>query len=167
MTGERITSLLPPSHAEMVCLQAGEHLPRTRYVRCTQETVKPLTVMNQVRHSRDSRRCALVPPRRWALHARQKGQMQPLWRYPGRRHLWLSASSKTARNIATYNTHSRTRTTLSRHYASLLLFPSICFIPFVGTTPCVQYSVVCVLAIIMSAIPPATPSYPPPQSSQE
>ena len=30
-TGERITSLLPPSHPEMVCLQAGEHVPKTRY----------------------------------------------------------------------------------------------------------------------------------------
>ncbi|TEB37346.1 hypothetical protein FA13DRAFT_1809883 [Coprinellus micaceus] len=31
VTGERITSLLPPSHPEMVCLQAGEHVPHTKY----------------------------------------------------------------------------------------------------------------------------------------
>ncbi|RXW25016.1 hypothetical protein EST38_g786 [Candolleomyces aberdarensis] len=31
VTGERITSLLPPTHPEMVCLQAGEHVPQTNY----------------------------------------------------------------------------------------------------------------------------------------
>jgi hypothetical protein len=31
VTGDRITSLLPPSHPEMVCLQAGEHVPHTKY----------------------------------------------------------------------------------------------------------------------------------------
>ncbi|KAF5325776.1 hypothetical protein D9611_000448 [Ephemerocybe angulata] len=31
VTGERITSSLPPSHPEMICLQAGEHVPQTKY----------------------------------------------------------------------------------------------------------------------------------------
>ncbi len=30
-TGQRVASLLPPDHPEMVCLQAGEHVPETRY----------------------------------------------------------------------------------------------------------------------------------------
>jgi hypothetical protein len=30
-TGQRIASLLPPDHPQMVCLQAGEHVPETRY----------------------------------------------------------------------------------------------------------------------------------------
>jgi hypothetical protein len=31
MTGEHVASLLPPDHPEMVCLQAGEHVPYTNY----------------------------------------------------------------------------------------------------------------------------------------
>ncbi|TFK25242.1 hypothetical protein FA15DRAFT_668780 [Coprinopsis marcescibilis] len=31
VTGERITSFLPPTHPEMICLQAGEHVPQTKY----------------------------------------------------------------------------------------------------------------------------------------
>lgn len=30
-TNERIASLLPPDHPEMLCLQAGAHVPHTRY----------------------------------------------------------------------------------------------------------------------------------------
>ena len=30
-TGERIASLLPPDHPQMVCLQTGAHVPETRY----------------------------------------------------------------------------------------------------------------------------------------
>lgn len=30
-TGERVASLLPPDHPEMVCLQAGGHVAQTRY----------------------------------------------------------------------------------------------------------------------------------------
>ncbi|KIK00224.1 hypothetical protein K443DRAFT_679314 [Laccaria amethystina LaAM-08-1] len=30
-TGERIVSLLPPNHPEMICLQEGMHLPHTKY----------------------------------------------------------------------------------------------------------------------------------------
>lgn len=30
-TGQRVASLLPPDHPQMVCLQAGEHVPETRY----------------------------------------------------------------------------------------------------------------------------------------
>ena len=30
-TGLRVPSLLPPDHPQMVCLQAGEHVPETRY----------------------------------------------------------------------------------------------------------------------------------------
>jgi hypothetical protein len=30
-TGQRVASLLPPDHPEMVCLQSGEHVPETRY----------------------------------------------------------------------------------------------------------------------------------------
>jgi hypothetical protein len=30
-TGQRVASLLPPDHPQMVCLQAGEHIPETRY----------------------------------------------------------------------------------------------------------------------------------------
>ena len=30
-TGLRVASLLPPDHPQMVCLQAGEHVPETRY----------------------------------------------------------------------------------------------------------------------------------------
>ena len=30
-TGQRIASLLPPDHPQMVCLQAGEHVRETRY----------------------------------------------------------------------------------------------------------------------------------------
>ena len=30
-TGEQVVSLLPPDHPEMVCLQAGEHIPHTHY----------------------------------------------------------------------------------------------------------------------------------------
>ncbi|KAJ7045791.1 hypothetical protein C8F04DRAFT_1066177 [Mycena alexandri] len=31
LTGEHVTSLLPPNHPEMICLQAGEHVPHTNY----------------------------------------------------------------------------------------------------------------------------------------
>ncbi|KZS98601.1 hypothetical protein SISNIDRAFT_448881 [Sistotremastrum niveocremeum HHB9708] len=31
VTGERISSLLPPDHPEMVCLQQGGHVPHTRF----------------------------------------------------------------------------------------------------------------------------------------
>ena len=31
MTHENVASLLPPNHPEMVCLQAGQHVPKTRY----------------------------------------------------------------------------------------------------------------------------------------
>ncbi|KAF7376387.1 hypothetical protein MSAN_00054200 [Mycena sanguinolenta] len=31
LTGEHVVSLLPPSHPEMVCLQAGEHVLQTSY----------------------------------------------------------------------------------------------------------------------------------------
>ncbi|KAF8210555.1 hypothetical protein K438DRAFT_1665750 [Mycena galopus ATCC 62051] len=31
ITGEHVVSLLPPSHPEMICLQAGEHVPHTNY----------------------------------------------------------------------------------------------------------------------------------------
>lgn len=31
LTGERVVSLLPPSHPEMICLQSGEHIPHTHY----------------------------------------------------------------------------------------------------------------------------------------
>ncbi|EKM74938.1 hypothetical protein AGABI1DRAFT_47176 [Agaricus bisporus var. burnettii JB137-S8] len=30
-TGEHVTSLLPPDHPEMVCLQQGQHVKETRY----------------------------------------------------------------------------------------------------------------------------------------
>ncbi|KAF9533358.1 hypothetical protein CPB83DRAFT_805236 [Crepidotus variabilis] len=30
-TGERVVSLLPPDHPEMICLQAGQHVTRTDY----------------------------------------------------------------------------------------------------------------------------------------
>ncbi|KAK0455466.1 uncharacterized protein EV420DRAFT_1553832 [Desarmillaria tabescens] len=30
-TGDRIASLLPPNHPEMICLQAGAHVPHTQY----------------------------------------------------------------------------------------------------------------------------------------
>ncbi|KAF4620860.1 hypothetical protein D9613_000184 [Agrocybe pediades] len=30
-TGEQVVSLLPPNHPEMICLQAGEHVPHTQY----------------------------------------------------------------------------------------------------------------------------------------
>ncbi|KAN0109742.1 hypothetical protein V8E52_008989 [Russula decolorans] len=30
-TGQRVASLLPPDHPQMVCLQAGEHVHETRY----------------------------------------------------------------------------------------------------------------------------------------
>ncbi|KAI0249592.1 hypothetical protein BJV78DRAFT_1225985 [Lactifluus subvellereus] len=30
-TGQRVASLLPPDHPQMVCLQAGAHVPETRY----------------------------------------------------------------------------------------------------------------------------------------
>ncbi|KAG5634755.1 hypothetical protein H0H81_000886 [Sphagnurus paluster] len=30
-TGEQVASLLPPDHPEMVCLQAGMHIPETKY----------------------------------------------------------------------------------------------------------------------------------------
>ncbi|PPQ82893.1 hypothetical protein CVT25_009680 [Psilocybe cyanescens] len=30
-TGEQIVSLLPPGHPEMICLQAGSHVPHTQY----------------------------------------------------------------------------------------------------------------------------------------
>ncbi|KDR74975.1 hypothetical protein GALMADRAFT_518565 [Galerina marginata CBS 339.88] len=30
-TGEHIASLLPPDHPEMICLQAGSHVPHTQY----------------------------------------------------------------------------------------------------------------------------------------
>jgi hypothetical protein len=31
LTGQRVASLLPPDHPKMVCLQAGTHVPETRY----------------------------------------------------------------------------------------------------------------------------------------
>nr|GAT58518.1 predicted protein [Mycena chlorophos] len=31
LTGEHVASLLPPDHPEMICLQAGEHMPLTSY----------------------------------------------------------------------------------------------------------------------------------------
>jgi len=31
LTNERIVSLLPPNHPEMICLQAGEHVTETSY----------------------------------------------------------------------------------------------------------------------------------------
>ncbi|KAJ3508334.1 hypothetical protein NLJ89_g5813 [Agrocybe chaxingu] len=31
ITGERVVSLLPPGHPEMICLQAGAHIPHTEY----------------------------------------------------------------------------------------------------------------------------------------
>ena len=31
LTGERVVSLLPPSHPEMICLQSGTHIPHTHY----------------------------------------------------------------------------------------------------------------------------------------
>ncbi|KAJ7497565.1 hypothetical protein FB451DRAFT_1211958 [Mycena latifolia] len=31
LTGEHVASLLPPDHPEMICLQAGEHVPHTNY----------------------------------------------------------------------------------------------------------------------------------------
>jgi hypothetical protein len=31
LTGERVVSLLPPSHPEMICLQSGAHIPHTHY----------------------------------------------------------------------------------------------------------------------------------------
>ena len=30
-TGQRVASLLPPDHPQMVCLQTGAHVPDTRY----------------------------------------------------------------------------------------------------------------------------------------
>jgi hypothetical protein len=30
-TGQRVASLLPPDHPQMVCLQSGSHVPETRY----------------------------------------------------------------------------------------------------------------------------------------
>ena len=30
-TGQTIASLLPPDHPQMVCLQAGQHVPESRY----------------------------------------------------------------------------------------------------------------------------------------
>ncbi|PFH53724.1 hypothetical protein AMATHDRAFT_54171 [Amanita thiersii Skay4041] len=30
-TGEHVTSLLPPDHPEMICLQQGTHVPRARF----------------------------------------------------------------------------------------------------------------------------------------
>ncbi|KAG7446527.1 uncharacterized protein BT62DRAFT_124448 [Guyanagaster necrorhizus] len=30
-TGDRVASLLPPNHPEMICLQSGEHVPQTKY----------------------------------------------------------------------------------------------------------------------------------------
>ena len=31
LTGERVVSLLPPNHPEMICLQSGVHIPHTHY----------------------------------------------------------------------------------------------------------------------------------------
>jgi len=31
ITGEHVASLLPPTHPEMICLQAGEHIPHTNF----------------------------------------------------------------------------------------------------------------------------------------
>ncbi|KIM45500.1 hypothetical protein M413DRAFT_442162 [Hebeloma cylindrosporum] len=31
VTGQHVASLLPPDHPEMVCLQAGSHVPQTRF----------------------------------------------------------------------------------------------------------------------------------------
>jgi hypothetical protein len=30
-SGERVVSLLPPNHPEMICLQSGSHVPHTRF----------------------------------------------------------------------------------------------------------------------------------------
>jgi hypothetical protein len=30
-TGQHVASLLPPEHPEMICLQAGLHVPQTRF----------------------------------------------------------------------------------------------------------------------------------------
>ncbi|RDB16900.1 hypothetical protein Hypma_002420 [Hypsizygus marmoreus] len=30
-TGQHVASLLPPNHPEMICLQAGAHVPQTKY----------------------------------------------------------------------------------------------------------------------------------------
>jgi len=31
VSGERVVSLLPPNHPEMICLQSGSHVPHTRF----------------------------------------------------------------------------------------------------------------------------------------
>lgn len=62
-TGERIVSLLPPDHPEMVCLQSGSHVPETHFGllgKCL-SILLPLTTL--IVRNRHSRRNILVPPR--------------------------------------------------------------------------------------------------------
>jgi len=81
-TGEHVVSLLPPHHPEMICLQAGEHIPHTRYSILGAWFTSLLSSCCWNYHPslcRDFRCHLLVSPWHWFLFIGQAYQMRSLW----------------------------------------------------------------------------------------
>ena len=96
-TGQTIASLLPPDHPQMVCLQAGQHVPETRYgflgafLRTKKKnTVPGLTLWLWLfDFDRFACRDRLVPTWYRSVFARPSRTLPTLWRVDRGRYLQL------------------------------------------------------------------------------
>ena len=91
VSGDRIMSLLPPDHPEMICLQTGSHMPYTHYgllgERQSSHYLCYWTWFFSVRHFGSG---VLVSPRHRALPAGSQGKVYPMRPYYRRWHLQLN-----------------------------------------------------------------------------
>jgi hypothetical protein len=81
LTGEHVVSVLPPNHPEMVCLQEGRHIKRTRFGLLGMSLViydfhMTLLILEGSRRCLGS--CILVPARNRSLPSGQEGEMRAL-----------------------------------------------------------------------------------------
>jgi hypothetical protein len=87
VSGERVVSLLPPDHPEMICLQSGSHVPLTRFgllgehsivtLYCILHYAEPQFFFS-VRHLGS---CILVPLRHRFLSVGSQSQVSSMWPY--------------------------------------------------------------------------------------
>lgn len=82
--GNHVTSLLPPDHPEMVCMQRGSHVEETKFGLLGEflfsHTPSPPTVLMRIMPDRCHRGHRLVPVWDWVVSLGQDRYLQTVWR---------------------------------------------------------------------------------------
>ena len=75
VSGERVVSLLPPNHPEMICLQSGSHVPHTRFGLLGEHQSSRRTYILTLLSVRHFGSCILVPLRHRSLSVGSQSQV--------------------------------------------------------------------------------------------